>query len=685
MSPTGAIHTESRGREDHTRAGYMDSADGDLTNSRSAPTVRPSSCSSTASARVDTDVPVPFTANAEMAEHGPADRTGNGSGCKPGSITIDTSNGAEPKLRVPGPTISSPSKLRKSRDDELPPLPGRGSTQPGLFKRFTSKLRSPTTQQDNPSLQKRNTALRLPSLPKAPQPSTLPNSFVSPASREAALRARGLIPADPLPLSEQERERDKRCTVLLEEKVVNEQTGDGEETEAKRIREAWLARNREESPSERGPPVPSKDPPLSPAGDVTERVARWLQSSSSSPSPVPTLTSGSPRPARPTHGRRTTGSSGDLSHLAKGPVPPSAFKPCKEKSVPIVVTIPSSPEPHETPSPAITVSTRGSSSSESSEQQLQPRPLPETSARGRSAAVSNVQSLQSKAPVRHTASGSTGSHSEATMRTLPALSPTRTTSSSALSLAPATPTTGSHFSGSQSQSRTFLKPQRPKIKIPGSNAHTPLAVARNDKNDVAVFVESPAEEDGSYVKIESGLDSGDEKIPAARPRPRRPGQPANKERRTSFGIFIKKATPARGENPPPKLPRASSSMNNLRRSIAGTLSALRPKSALVPSASTPDVTDSRHTLATSRFFDASHLPPPPSLIHPPSTFPYTRRAGGQGSMSSVASDGRTMGVGLRSRQAVSPTIHNRGSILLETRLIEDAESRRLSEMAFLDY
>ncbi|KAI0925508.1 hypothetical protein AcV5_008225 [Taiwanofungus camphoratus] len=550
MSPTGAIHTESRGREDHTRAGYVDSTDGDLTNSHSAPTVRPSSCSSTASARVDTDVPVPFTANAEMAEHGPADRTGNGSGCKPGSIMIDTSNGAEPKLRVPGPTISSPSKLRKSRDDELPPLPGRGSTQPGLFKRFTSKLRSPTTQQDNPALQKRNTALRLPSLPKAPQPSTLPNSFVSPASREAALRARGLIPADPLPLSEQERERDKRCTVLLEEKVVNEQTGDGEETEAKRIREAWLARNREESPSERGPPVPSKDPPLSPAGDVTERVARWLQSSSSSPSPVPTLTSGSPRPARPTHGRRTTGSSGDLSHLAKGPVPPSAFKPCKEKSVPIVVTIPSSPEPHETPSPAITVSTRGSSSSESSEQQLQPRPLPETSARGRSAAVSNVQSLQSKAPVRHTASGSTGSHSEATMRTLPALSPTRTTSSSALSLAPATPTTGSHFSGSQSQSRTFLKPQRPKIKIPGSNAHTPLAVARNDKNDVAVFVESPAEEDGSYVKIESGLDSGDEKIPAARPRPRRPGQPANKERRTSFGIFIKKATPARGEVSP---------------------------------------------------------------------------------------------------------------------------------------
>ncbi|KIK94376.1 hypothetical protein PAXRUDRAFT_454127 [Paxillus rubicundulus Ve08.2h10] len=36
------------------------------------------------------------------------------------------------------------------------------------------------------------------------------------------------------------------------------------------------------------------------------------------------------------------------------------------------------------------------------------------------------------------------------------------------------------------------------------------------------------------------------------------------------------------------------------------------------------------------------------------------------------------------RTAISPTMHSRGSILLETRDIEDAESRRLSELAFLD-
>lgn len=36
------------------------------------------------------------------------------------------------------------------------------------------------------------------------------------------------------------------------------------------------------------------------------------------------------------------------------------------------------------------------------------------------------------------------------------------------------------------------------------------------------------------------------------------------------------------------------------------------------------------------------------------------------------------------RLAISPTMHNRGSILLETKGIQDAESRRLSELAFLD-
>ncbi|KAL5489697.1 hypothetical protein ACEPAI_4529 [Sanghuangporus weigelae] len=44
---------------------------------------------------------------------------------------------------------------------------------------------------------------------------------------------------------------------------------------------------------------------------------------------------------------------------------------------------------------------------------------------------------------------------------------------------------------------------------------------------------------------------------------------------------------------------------------------------------------------------------------------------------------RAPGVGLRQRP-LNPTIHSRGSILMETHAIEDAESRRLAELAFLD-
>ena len=68
----------------------------------------------------------------------------------------------------------------------------------------------------------------LPPLPKAPTPSGPPNDFTSLEQRNAALRARGLIPAASavprrfrdadgfmMSLSEQEAEIDKRFTVLV--------------------------------------------------------------------------------------------------------------------------------------------------------------------------------------------------------------------------------------------------------------------------------------------------------------------------------------------------------------------------------------------------------------------------------------------------------------------------------------
>ena len=95
----------------------------------------------------------------------------------------------------------------------------------------------------------------------------------------------------------------------------------------------------------------------------------------------------------------------------------------------------------------------------------------------------------------------------------------------------------------------------------------------------------------------------------------------------------------------------------------------------------------------SKMFDASHLPASPTYAHaPPNRPPPPPTAFSQGTglryqhhhaSSSVSSEGRTTGVGLRPRQPVAPTMHSRGSILHQAHFIEDEESRRLSEMAFL--
>ncbi|KAK2460939.1 hypothetical protein APHAL10511_007409 [Amanita phalloides] len=109
-----------------------------------------------------------------------------------------------------------------------------------------------------------------------------------------------------------------------------------------------------------------------------------------------------------------------------------------------------------------------------------------------------------------------------------------------------------------------------------------------------------------------------------------------------------------GQNPSRRL-TVSASLTNMRRSVANALS--RTKSSL-------GVPKRGHT------FDASHLPPSP-------TYPFSSltRVGGRRSLDASAT---------RLRQPVSPTLHNRASILLETSAIEDEETRRMTEVAFLD-
>jgi hypothetical protein len=107
--------------------------------------------------------------------------------------------------------------------------------------------------------------------------------------------------------------------------------------------------------------------------------------------------------------------------------------------------------------------------------------------------------------------------------------------------------------------------------------------------------------------------------------------------------------------------RVPVSLSNFTKSVKGSK---RPKSTSLPQ------------LHPNSLFDAAHLPPSPTL---PSMFTSESR----GSLSPNDAV-RRQGTGVGLRAPISPTIHNRASILMEATEIGDEESRRLSEMAFLD-
>lgn len=124
------------------------------------------------------------------------------------------------------------------------------------------------------------------------------------------------------------------------------------------------------------------------------------------------------------------------------------------------------------------------------------------------------------------------------------------------------------------------------------------------------------------------------------------------------------------------------SMSNIRRSVTDTLSSkFRPKPTLVVSPSTPtnmapctSTTPSLQGLGLAVTVPTSASDSP--VVSPGEMGERSRQVGaGLGPM-------RTVGSGPR-RQPISPTMHSRGSILMETKAIVDEESRRLSEMAFL--
>lgn len=524
----------------------------------------------------------------------------------------------------------------KSMDAPLPPVPApRG----GLFKRLTTKLhrqpvhlQTPPTTLPKPSAPTplaaantnastsaaannkptRRTTLRLPSLPK---PHAVPlDDFTSAAHRAAAMRARGLVPArrDTIPLSEQEAERDKRFSVLVE--VPGDESGEEGESEAKRIREAWLKRNVVNEVGEdegddvdpAGIPLPASPRSLRSRGgeaDTDVKVSEWLRS-------TPTKVRAGKEPARD-----------DDADSDVLPSPATASLSTARRK--------------EKPKP-ITTSTRGSE-----EDTAPPRlefsalpPLPpspplesQDSHTRRTLAVPTLAVPAERGRAIPIAPSSSGS-------SMPALSPTRTYSSSTTTESPHTPTT-SHMRRSSAASR----------ESGSQNSHSDNATPRASKvsaqDRTAVIVENPSEDEEAPLVPDKSL------------------EPEHVERRRA-GLFGKRA-----DLGPPlsKSAHAAASMSNLRRSVTGTFSSrlsLRPKSALVLDT----------TMEASELSNAAG--------------PSSLESEGSGRPRVVHSASMPM-ARPRPRQALSPTMHNRGSILLQAKGIEDEESRRLSELAFLDF
>lgn len=133
-------------------------------------------------------------------------------------------------------------------------------------------------------------------------------------------------------------------------------------------------------------------------------------------------------------------------------------------------------------------------------------------------------------------------------------------------------------------------------------------------------------------------------------------------------------------------PRNKSSLRNPRHavtSVTAGLAGTRPR-AISPTAPPPF----SHTSPSNAKLARENVP-----LHSATMFASSRRSGTASpagnllspvSASLLSPGSQSLGARLRA-PAVSPRMHSRGSILVEAGAIEDEESRRLSELAFLDF
>jgi len=192
--------------------------------------------------------------------------------------------------------------------------------------------------------------------------------------------------------------------------------------------------------------------------------------------------------------------------------------------------------------------------------------------------------------------------------------------------------------------------------------------------NIPVIIESPVEETFSNGFVAETImeEKTEEEVPVSSPRTQRRGltDPTHIKPDPRKPLNPFKRTPGQLDNSDKvsvSKRSVSSSFSSMRRSVVGTLT--RKANLEI-------------NVNGLKRFNASHRPPSPTVDRSQSPVPTSPRS------PSFLNRSRSPALTSPSsptfqRQAVAPIMYNRGSILLATCNIEDEESRRMTELAFL--
>ncbi|KAF7773372.1 hypothetical protein Agabi119p4_5539 [Agaricus bisporus var. burnettii] len=597
------------------------------------------------------------------------------------SAKADVRSGSKLKVETApteNATTTNSNKASSRADPRKEPLGERKPDRPEVPSKDLPRSKSHTL------LRAISTTFRTRPAVQPASPSPVSPTLQAKQNREAALRERGLLPplAPPKDLSRQEADQDRRTPV-----VRFESKNDGNTVEpsaADLVKREWESKNQ------------SKDPEPSGENEERERMRSFrfgAPSPQATESPVahdlvaPVKVKSDPNPPQPL-----------MKNLPQRPSIPQSSGFSDGPSVD-AASVPFSSSLQSVSSPTHSAITGRKSSSISSANNLPPSSFHYTQ---------HAETELSSSSSGHSRSGSRRSFASATPLSLPSpqivvpgessypslnisIPSRRSESLSQLhsiseSTSPVTPsldsssrtvTTISTLNTAESPSllssvtasRAKGKMGMLKVKTSEHVANIPMIVESPGENSVAVKSQSE-------LRLLPPLSPDTAKRPSTLVIPqetvltRRAREPLGSDKvdkRKSFNPFKRSQSvgPADCNRTGDSKRSSISAIDKLRRASS---SFTKPRASHNCASTAP---------SKGKTLDVSHLPPSPALPTRFQTAPCVAAR--------PSGDGRTTGVGQRpqARKPLDPTVHSRGSILLETSAIKDEESRRMTEMAFL--